>query len=127
MRNASRRTMVGAVVGLLIFAGARVAVGQVETGALRDTAVAPQPQADNGNDLGPGQMVLPDNGGYVQPSPATSNVYAPPRSDSGTYAPPDSSTYAPPRSDSGTYAPPDSGTYAPPNSNPSPPPQSSPY
>ena len=94
MRNTSRRTMVGAVVGLLIFAGARVAVGQEETGALRDTAVAPQPPADNGNDLGPGQMVLPDSGGYVQPSPAPSNVYAPPRSDSGTYAPPDSAVRA---------------------------------
>jgi hypothetical protein len=53
-----------------------------------------------------------DSGAYALPSADTASIYAPPRSDSGTYAPPDSATYAPP--DNVIYGPPDSATYAPP-------------
>ncbi len=113
MRNNSRPAIIGAVVGLLVFGGTRILAGQQETGAVpSDTGVV----ANQGDTAAGGpQTGLADSSTYAPVSSDTASMYAPPRSDSGTYAPPDSTTYAPPRSDSGTYAPPDSATYAPPN------------
>jgi hypothetical protein len=123
MRNSFRPAITGVIVGLLAFGGTRTLEGQQETAAVpSDTGVVANPAdtaATRSDSTQAGQMndsagVWRDRGTYVPPSPDPSSMYAPPRSDSGTYAPPDSATYAPPRSDSGTYARPDSATYAPP-------------
>jgi len=111
------RAITGVIVALLAFGGTRALQGQQETGAVpSDTGVvASQGDTTTSAQIGPmndSSGVWRDSGAYAPPSADTTSIYAPPRSDSGTYAPPDSATYAPP--DNATYGPPDSAIYAPP-------------
>jgi hypothetical protein len=106
------RAITGVIVALLAFGGTRALQGQQETGAVpRDTGVVATPGSQSGQ-MYDSSGVWRDSAAYAPSSADTTSIYAPPRSDSGTYAPPDSATYAPP--DDAIYGPPDSAIYAPP-------------